>query len=192
MGNIIQQTTQTKTDKNGEILETNKEQIIRYPKTEDFIMTFTKDLGYMQNLSKGEIMVMFGLLKYVNNQNEIIINKSIKERIAEEFNLKIESMNQLISNLKKKKMVLNVERGIYLLNTHLFGKGKWNEVKKMRMYVEWDFKSQTKKMFVEQESLNEQELLDKQIEQQKRFLEELEKKQTKNEQNETKSLFEEN
>ena len=171
MSNIIQKTHTTNTNpETGEIIETTKEQTIRFPKTEDFVMTFTKELGFMKNLSKGEILLVFGFLKIVNRDNELILNKSIKERIAKEFDLSVKSINPLISNLAKKGVIINKERGIYLLNTFLFGKGSWGDIKELRMNIVWNFKEQTKSVSIEQEYLNEEELLQKQIEQQQEQL----------------------
>lgn len=171
MSEIIQKTRTTNTNPiTGEIIETEKEQKIRFPKTEDFVMTFTKELGFMKNLSKGEILLVFGFLKIVNRENELILNKSIKERIAKEFDLSVKSINPLISNLVKKGVIINKERGIYLLNTFLFGKGNWGDIKELRMSIIWNFKEQTKQVSIEQEYLNEEELLKKQIEQQKEQL----------------------
>jgi hypothetical protein len=156
--NITQQTTTTTINSVGEIIETEKEQIMNFGKTQDFVMSFTRDLGYMKNLSKGEILVLFGFLQIVNTDNEIILNKSIKKRICKDFDLNISSINVLISNLKKKKVIqskvgLNgeIERGVYLLNTFLFGKGQWSNIKKQRMYIEWDFKNLKKKVTFEQD-----------------------------------------
>jgi len=183
MADIIQQVKTTKTNNiTGEIVETEKEQIIRYPKTADFVMSFTKDLGYMKNLSKAEILVTFGLLQIVNRNNEIILNKGIKNRIANEFGLKQGSMDQLISNLKRKKIIQSIKtpegknlRGVYLLNTFLFGKGNWMNIKKQRMYIEWDFQKKIKRTIVEQDYLSDEEIEEletkRQKELQKQFLE---------------------
>lgn len=172
----------TKTDlESGQIIETEIEQTLNFGKTDDFVMTFTKDLGYMKNLSKGEIVVFFGLLQIVNNNNEIVLNTGIKERLSKNFEIKLESINQIIYTLSKKQMIQKTEdRGIYLLNTFLFGKGKWNDIKKMRMYIEWDFKEKTKKVMLEKEYLDEEELLERDIEQQKLLLKKLEEKREKN------------
>jgi len=165
MGKITSMKTVSKTDSDtGEMTIVEKEQTIRYGKTSDFVMTFTKDLGLMKNLSKGEILVMFGLLQIVNQDNEVILNISIKKRIAIEYDLNINSINQLISNLVKKKMILKTgERAIYKLNTYLFGKGNWSNIKKQRMLTEWDFKTLTKTVMVEQDYLDENEIIEKQI-----------------------------
>jgi hypothetical protein len=155
--NIVQQKkTTTKNITTGEIKEEENEQIIKYPKTEDFVMTFTKDLGYMKNLTRGEILLTFGLLQNVQrNSNHVVINKGIKEIISEQFDINVRSINNQLSSLKKKKIIIPTDKtGIFLLNTNLFGKGKWSEIKKMRMLIEWDFNTQTKKMMVEQEYIN--------------------------------------
>ena len=181
---ITQQTKKTITNaETGEIVETEKEQIINFGRTQDFVMSFTKDLGYLKELSKAEIMVLFGFLQVVNAENEIILNSAIKKRICTEFDININSINVLIANLKKKKVVSvktdvygKAERGVYILNTFLFGKGSWQNIKKQRMFIEWDFKTLTKKMIIEQDMLNETELKNKKIEQLKAEIAKLENK----------------
>ena len=181
MSGIVRQTKTTKISEIGEIIETEKEQIINFQKTDDFIMTFTKDLGYLKNLSKGEIVVFFGLLQIVNNNNEIILNAGIKKRISENFDIKLESINVLLSQLVKKNMIIKTEEmGVYLLNVFLFGKGKWTDIKKMRMLIEWDFKEKKKTVSIEKEYLNEEEILEKQIKQQEEILKQLQNKKEKN------------
>ena len=181
MSGIVRQTKTTKINEVGEIIETEKEQIINFQKTDDFIMTFTKDLGYLKNLSKGEIVLFFGLLQIVNNNNEIILNAGIKKRMSENFDIKLESINVLLSQLVKKNMILKTdEMGVYLLNVFLFGKGKWTDIKKMRMLIEWDFKEKKKTVMIEKEYLNEEEILEKQIKQQEEILKQLQNKKEKN------------
>lgn len=158
MGKVVKsEVVKTTNIVTGEIIENETKEIISYGRTEDFVMTFTKDLGYLKNLSKGEILVVMGFLKVVNRENEVILNKTIKERIAKEFDLNISSMNQLISNLVKKKVIQNKERGVYILNTFLFGKGDWTNVKKLRMEIEWDFQKLTKNIQIEQIYLSTEE-----------------------------------
>ena len=70
--------------------------------------------------------------------------------------------------------------GVYLLNVFLFGKGKWTDIKKMRMLIEWDFKEKKKTVSIEKEYLNEEEILEKQIKQQEEILKQLQNKKEKN------------
>jgi len=186
MGKITKVETRTQEHTNhitGEVTTTTNDnvQVVNYGKTSDFVMTFTKDLGYMKDLSKGEIMVFFGMLKVVNNDNELILNKSIKNRICQEFDIKPGSINVLISNLKKKGVIFQKEQGVYLLNTFLFGKGNWGNIKKQRMLIEWDFKTLEKKVIIEQDFLNEEEIIEKQIKEQEKLLEKLKKEKKEKE-----------
>ena len=106
MSKIIRETKKEIMDnKNGEIITTEKEQIIQYPKTPDFIMSFTKDIGYMNELSRGEILTLFGLLKYVTRENQVILNSTIKREIAKLFQIRYETINTHIAKLNKKNIM---------------------------------------------------------------------------------------
>lgn len=180
--NITEKNTTITNLETGEFHEQTTETITKFPKTADFVMAFTKDLGYMKELTKGEMLVMFGMLKIVNKENEVILNKAVKERICEEFDIKITSIDVLISGLKKKQIILPKARGIYSLQPNLFGKGKWNDIKKLRMVIEWDFKDMTKRAGLEAEYKTEQEILEEQIkalESQKKLIEAKEQKEYK-------------
>ena len=72
------------------------------------------------------------------------------------------------------------EMGVYLLNVFLFGKGKWTDIKKMRMLIEWDFKEKKKTVMIEKEYLNEEEIIEKQTKQQEEILKQLQNKKEKN------------
>lgn len=158
MSKVIREIKKKTINESGEITTTEKEQIIQYPKTADFVMSFTKDIGYLQHLSKGEIITLFMLLKIVNNNNEIILNSAIKRRIANELNMKIRTVTQNISALNKKRVISREDNGIYRINPWLFGKGNWNNIKKLRMNFEWDFNKQTKKITIDTEYLDPDEL----------------------------------
>jgi len=160
---IEEKTTVITNQTTGELTQTTEQKIMRFPKTPDFVMTFTKDLGYMKELTRAEMLTMFGMLQIVNAENEVILNKAIKERICNEYDLSIKSMDVFIHGLKKKEVIVQVGRGIYKLQPNLFGKGRWSDVKKLRMAIEWDFKHKTKRVGVETEYFSEEELLQQQI-----------------------------
>ncbi len=160
MGGVIQSTTKTTTNKDGLQVEQELEKIIRYPKTQEFVMSFVKDLSYMKNLTKGEMLCMFGLLQIVSINNEVILNGTIKDRISKEYEFKGRSIDSYLQGLRKKSIIERIGRGTFILNPYLFGKGQWSDIKKLRMYIEWDFKTKTKKQVLEFDYLNEKEKLD--------------------------------
>ena len=142
---------QTTVNENGEVIETVTNSFSKIPQTPDFVMAFTKDLGYLQHLSGGGAKLLFGLMAVVDRNNEITLNKARKERVAQSTGLKLGSIDSLLNQLIKKEIILRVERGIYCLNPFLFGKGKWKNVQKMRMTIEYDFQNLIKTVDYENE-----------------------------------------
>jgi DNA-binding GntR family transcriptional regulator len=62
----------------------------------------------------------------------------VKEEIAKELNLKVVTINKAISILSEKNILLRKARGCYLMNPFFFGRGKWENIKKIRMELEYD------------------------------------------------------
>lgn len=144
---IIYQDTRTTIDEvSGEIVETTSDKVVKIPQTPDFVMAFTKDIGYLSALSGGAAKLLFGLMGVVDRNNEITLNASRKKLLAEQTGLKLGSIDSTLHQLKKKGIILTIDKGIFALNPHLFGKGKWKNIQKMRMSIEYDFLSQTKKI----------------------------------------------
>ena len=130
----------------GAVIESKNDSLVKIPQTPDFVMAFTRDLGYLKNISGGASKLLFGLIQSVDRNNEITLNKARKNKIAQNCGLKENSIDALLNQLKKKEVVIQIDRGIYQLNPYLFGKGKWKNVQKMRMEIEYDFTTQTKKV----------------------------------------------
>ena len=153
-------TTTTTNEATGEVVEVvdKKSGFIKHSKTDDFVMTFTKTIGYMKNLTKGEILLSLALLKYVNNSNEVILNAEIKKRISQEFDMKVNSINQHLTELKKKNVLISTGTGVFLLNAHLFGKGKFANLKTIRHYQKWDFKEEKHSFSINFEYFSDDEL----------------------------------
>ncbi|MBT3720611.1 hypothetical protein HOG47_03085 [archaeon] len=156
---LYQDLRSTIDEKTGEVIETATDRIVKIPQTPDFVMAFTKDLGYLASLSGGASKLLFGLMSVVDRENEITLNASRKRRLAETTGLKIGSIDSTLHQLKKKKLLLTVDKGIFKLNPYFFGKGKWKNVQKMRMSIEYNFETQTKSVdFETQYGIDEEEV----------------------------------
>jgi len=122
----------------GEIKEENTTRIIKIPKEDNYIKVYIKTIGLLHNLPNSADKILFELLKYVNYDNEIIINKSVKENIAKRLELSLSRINMYISNLHKKKFLIRKNRGVYILNPFVFGKGNWRDIYNLRKELELD------------------------------------------------------
>ncbi|SFP99655.1 replication/maintenance protein RepL [Hydrogenimonas thermophila] len=128
----------------GEVLKTEQDRIIKVSKTPDFVMMFTENLGALMRLTKSEISVLSVILqRYVMRGNAVVLDTKIRKLIVEAAELKsLSTLRTILYNLKKKQIFLENETdGLLYINPYLFGKGSWNEIRKLRQEFiwEWDF-----------------------------------------------------
>jgi len=128
----------------GEILDTLKDREQKTPKTPDFGMVFTQDLGYLKNLQGGDAKLLFGLFGVVDRNNELTLNKARKDSLANKIGLSTKTINSSINRLKNHEILVHVDRGIYKLNPYIFGKGQWKNIHEFRMELVYDFDKEVK------------------------------------------------
>lgn len=145
----------------GEVLLTETDSVYRVPQTPDFVMAFTQDMSFISNISGGASKLLFGILSLINRSNEIYIVKEVKEKLSEITGLKFSSISVLVSELHKKNVIIkkNAEKrsSAYVINPYYFGKGKWVNVNKLRMIVEYDFINSKRTFGVEAEYIDEKD-----------------------------------
>ncbi|AHE95197.1 hypothetical protein E3U40_06360 [Campylobacter fetus subsp. venerealis] len=145
----------------GEVILTETDSVYRVPQTPDFVMAFTQDMSFISNISGGASKLLFGILSLINRSNEIYIVKEVKEKLSEITGLKFSSISVLVSELHKKNVIIkkNAEKrsSAYVINPYYFGKGKWVNVNKLRMIVEYDFINSKRTFGVEAEYIDEKD-----------------------------------
>lgn len=145
----------------GEVVLKETDSVYRVPQTPDFVMAFTQDMSFISNISGGASKLLFGILSLINRSNEIYIIKEVKERLSQITGLKFSSISVLVSELHKKNVIIkkNAEKrsSAYVINPYYFGKGKWVNVNKLRMIVEYDFINSKRTFGVETEYIDEKD-----------------------------------
>ncbi|OHE04666.1 replication/maintenance protein RepL [Sulfurimonas sp. RIFOXYB12_FULL_35_9] len=123
--------TNTTINELGETVE--REQIAQFKAEVEpsYIKLYIEDIAYFYKLDISSDL-MYALLKYVNYEQEIIINKAIKERIAKELDKSLSFVNNNLTKLVNNEVLIRVNTGVYTLNTYLFGKGSWKDIMKHR------------------------------------------------------------
>lgn len=115
----------------GEIEEREEIKQFKAEVEPSYIKLYIEDIAYFYKLDISSDL-MYALLKYVNYDQELVVNKAIKERIATELNKSLSFVNNNLSKLVKYEVLFRVNTGIYALNTFLFGKGQWKDIMKHR------------------------------------------------------------
>ncbi len=133
--NVAYSETTTKIGDNGEIIETTNTSRFKAEVEPSYIKLYIEDIAYFYKLDISSDL-MYALLKYVNYEQEIVVNKTIKERIAKELNKSLSYVNNNITKLVKNEVIIRAGTGLYELNTYLFGKGNWKDILKHRRSLE--------------------------------------------------------
>lgn len=134
---VIKQSTETTIDsKTGEILEVTDRKEYKIPKEPDYIKLYIQDISFLMNLPNND--VLFCLLKKMNYDGEVIIIKPIAEEICQLANLKnTEYFYKIIKKYCEKNILIKKDRGLYLMNPYYFGRGKWEDIQKIRLQIDY-------------------------------------------------------
>jgi hypothetical protein len=133
-GRIVYQ-KETKDFQTGEIVQTERE--IQIPKEPDFVKLYLNDLVLLKEVPQWVSGILYSLLKHMNYQNEIVLNSSIKKRIAADLGIIPKTIDNALVTFVKKSILMRQEVGVYKANPYLFGKGDWNNIRKIRLQVEY-------------------------------------------------------
>lgn len=144
MSTLVQQhTTHTVNNETGEVTETTRSRSFKAESEPNYVKLYIQDISYLNNLPVGTDKIIYALLPYVNYEQEIYINSHNKKIIANELGVSVGHVSNRISKLAKLEVLIRVDRGVYELNTYLFGKGSWKDILKHRndlsisMFYDW-------------------------------------------------------
>lgn len=132
---IVYEKTQTITNhETGEITAEQTETITILPKEPPYIKVYLEDIAKIQDLPSGSTNLLYELLKMMNYEsNEIFLNSALKRRIAEKLGIKnLKSIDNALTQFHQRNVLIRVDRGIYMANPNLFGKGTWQQVHRLR------------------------------------------------------------
>lgn len=151
---IIQQVTNNLISESGEVLTTETVTTKFVEREPDFVKIYIRDILKLSDISKGGNDILLSLLKRMNYENEVFILSYVKEDIAKELNLKAVTINKMVGILTEKNILIRKARGCYLINPFFFGRGKWENIKKIRMELEYDFSGKhTYKVNIDREEI---------------------------------------
>ena len=152
-------------DENGEFISKRANKTLSWGAEPPFIKLYLQDILYLSDIPNKHESVLYELLKrttYAGEKNgmEVVVNSSLKRRIAQELGFKnIGSISNAITDLVKGKVLIRKDVGIYQFNPYLFGKGDWQDIARLRLEINYDeIKGRTFKAVCEYEDKKRQNL----------------------------------
>lgn len=134
-GKVVREVTVI--DEEGVVKSQLKESYV--DKEPDYVKIYLKDLVMLNDIPKWVSGILLELLKRMEwGNNEIVLNSSIKKRIATELDINTQTIDNALSKFVKKNIFKRLDTGIYQANPFLFGRGSWEDIRKIRLTVTYD------------------------------------------------------
>ncbi len=139
---VIQTQVKTIITNDGEVIKQEMDVYKIVSGKDSFMRVFLEDMkGYLNITRADDFKILFVLWKMSEwNTGKIVLNKSIKEKIAADISSddkkkEVAVINNAIWRLTKMNLLVREDTGIYLLNPNYFFKGYDSELKKAKEYV---------------------------------------------------------
>jgi hypothetical protein len=131
------------------------------PKEPHFVKLYLKDLAHMRELPGWVSGILYELLKKMDYTNEIVLNSTVKNRIAEELGINPKTIDNALVKFVDKKILFRQGKGVYQANPYIFGRGSWHDVEEIRMSVSYkpNGEKEIHSEIVEQAQLDHERLL---------------------------------
>lgn len=134
---INQQNTVIINSETGEVIEQTKKESLPVGKEPNYYKVYINDLANLQGLNTTEKMVLELLSANMTFDNLIVLIKPIKEKLMKMTGKSYEGIEKAVKELAKKKILLREERSCYRVNPKYIAKGKWEDIKALRLVIEY-------------------------------------------------------
>ena len=141
----IKQSVETSVlNERGELVSKRANKTLSWGSEPAYIKLYLQDVLYLSDMPTKHSAVLYELLKrasYAGDKDgmQVIINASLKRRIAESLGLKnVGSISNAITDFVKGKILYRADVGMYNFNPYLFGKGDWQDISRLRLEINYD------------------------------------------------------
>lgn len=121
----------------GEIDQEVKHQVSYVEREPDYVKLYISDIIRLTDLPKSSNDILLAILKRMTYNNDIALFAPVKREIAKELELKEITISKAIELFVKKSILLRKDRGLYIINPYFFGRGKWEDIRKIRLQVDY-------------------------------------------------------
>lgn len=132
---ILQETTQTMTNMDGEVVQEVRSQMIQVEREPDYVKLYISDILRLQDIPKSGNEILLAMLKRMTYNNDIALYAPVKREIANELGVKEVTISKAIELFTERSILLRKDRGLYIINPYFFGRGKWEEIRKIRLQI---------------------------------------------------------
>lgn len=104
----------------------------------DYVKLYIKDLSRIIGLSNTDNNVVLNLLRNMNYDNIIALNAYTRTQMCEQMKIKPNTLSHILCKLIEKNILKKLGANTYEMNPYLYGKGKWENIRQLRMTFTYD------------------------------------------------------
>jgi hypothetical protein len=119
----------------GEISQTENKSIFQIDKEPDYVKLYVRDIIRLNDLAPSQGHVLMAMLQSMGYNNIIPAYASIKKIMCRDLGISMNTLNKAIDHLYKKNILIRIDRGMYVADPDLFGRGTWGDIKEIRMMI---------------------------------------------------------
>lgn len=134
---INQQVDRIIDSETGEIIQQDRKESLAVGKEPNYYKVYINDLANLQGLNTTEKMVLEILSANMTFDNLIVLIKPIKEKLVKMTGKSYDGIKKAIQELAKKNVLIKEERACYRVNPKYIAKGKWEDIKALRLVIEY-------------------------------------------------------
>lgn len=121
----------------GSTLEVEK---TSWDKEPDYVKLYFSDISRLKALPPASERLMLWIVKQMGYNNIFTAYKPVKMMICQALDMKMTTLNMQIFKLRKAGVLIPLEqygKGMYLVDPNLFARGKWEDIKELRLVIEY-------------------------------------------------------
>jgi len=125
----------------GELKRKEDVKMHRFESEPEYVKMYVDDILKLNDLPTSSNNVVRSILKRMNYDNQVVLVRAIKDQIADECKISNNTVEKRIIDLKKKNVLIpydkekNRRSSVYIVNPNYFAKGKWENIKKIRVQI---------------------------------------------------------
>jgi hypothetical protein len=122
----------------GEVVKSLKTTTYAVEAEPAYIKLYIQDIGVLNNITGKSNEVLLEFIRHMGYNNVIPAYKPIKQMIAKKLNISLHTVDKAVKMLKKNGLFIPFARGMYIADPNLFAKGKWSDIKNLRLVINYE------------------------------------------------------
>lgn len=161
MTKIIHHNVRETHDEQGNIKRRETDTTYNFGTEPEYVKLYLSSVLFLKSLPKGYNPILMAFLKrmsYAENGMRLILNAYTKREIADELDVSLSYISNSITDFVKGKILFRLGTGTYQFNPHIFGRGDWKDIAKIRATITFspegtDFETEITKLKSKKQSV---------------------------------------